>query len=50
MIEEGNRRLYVNVNDLRKKNPARAAKYIIHLIYLFLVFIFFRYILIILSL
>ncbi|XP_043803492.1 DNA replication licensing factor Mcm3 [Apis laboriosa] len=25
MIEEGNRRLYVNVNDLRKKNPARAA-------------------------
>ncbi|XP_017762088.1 PREDICTED: DNA replication licensing factor Mcm3 [Eufriesea mexicana] len=25
MIEEGNHRLYVNVNDLRKKNPARAA-------------------------
>lgn len=35
MIEEGNRRLYVNVNDLRKKNPARAAKY-----YTFNLFIF----------
>lgn len=25
MIEENNRRLYVNVNDLRRKNPTRAA-------------------------
>ncbi|KAK9296629.1 hypothetical protein QLX08_009453 [Tetragonisca angustula] len=25
MIEENGRRLYVNINDLRKKNPARAA-------------------------
>ncbi|XP_031841668.2 minichromosome maintenance 3 [Nomia melanderi] len=25
MIEEGKRRLYVNINDLRRKNPSRAA-------------------------